>query len=391
MNTRPFFAALTLCLLALSCRNANRKEIMPCEYEESVSEGGIPVIDTIRVADSCRLCTQKLTGAEYVFGKLCPDDGTWDREQDPAEAAFFVPEEGVRNDGLCRALALRYNCAAVFNRVVHSYELYARKLTEAEDTSMTRRDTLDIIVHDRPQYRMESLGRYIRDAEALREARSFIAAYRRFDGDEEPLAAALRRYRDFRATIPELASKELLDDFEEHFWEWYDKRRHVPQIDDIVLLRLHGSDVELTPGQYERLESAAKGETDIDRRAILAIEAAHLGDGTLLLGEIIESGIYTRYLLEVWLLWRAKVQMNAIGPSSFCTIPNNYYDRMRVKCMNTILRHMQTDPDRYDACLLENFIGAGILHRQASISGNESIAILADMRYGQFVDPRLLE
>ena len=348
------------------------------------------MIDTMRVQPPFRLCVQELTGKEYIMNRLGPFEDNYDMEYTPAEDAFFVPEPDIRDDVTCRTLALRYNFVAVMNRVVHAYELYCRKLP-VEDTLMTRRDTLDIIAHDRPKYRMSGLGRYIADPATLKEAEKFLAVYGRFDGDEDPLGEAFGRFNEHFSTLPELASEELLDEFGEHFWEWYDKRRHVPEIDGLVALRINGSDTRLSQEQYDRLTDAMYGETDIDRRAILAIEAAHHADGILQLGEIIESGIYTKYLLEVWLLWRAQVQMKAIGPSSFCMIPNNYYDRMRVKCMNTILRHMQTDPDRYDACLLENFIGVQILHRQASIAGNESLAILASMKSGQFVDLRLLK
>lgn len=392
MKTRAIFLALVMCLVAVSCRNASQKGSGVKTKESVETASAIPVIDTIRVSDHFQLCEQKLTGADYILSILGPDDGTYDNEVTSPEAAFFVPEPGIKQDETCRLVTLRYNCAAVMNRVIHSYELFERKAYGDQlDSTSTRRDTLDVIAHDQPRYRLSALGKYIQEPAALKEARLLLSAYRGFDGNQETLDAAFERYGKFFGTLPELASKELLDDFQEHFWEWYDKSRHVPEIDDITRLRLRDSEVKLTQEQYDRMIEAQYGETDIDRRAILAIEVAHHADGILQLGEIIESGIYTKYLLEVWLLWRAQVQMHAIGPSSFCTIPNNYFDQMRVKCMNTILRHMQTDPDRYDACLLENFIEASILDRQASIAGNESLATLCELKWGGFVDPKLLE
>lgn len=401
MRIQKIITALTICLMAASCKNASTttsasgqtKTPMATTAHKKAPKAvavSIPVIDTMHVSEPYRLCEQKLTGKDHILAVSGPDDGTYDNEVTPEEAAFFVPEADIRDDQLCRTLALRYNYAAVMNRIVHAYELYNRKLPMAEVTVLTRRDTLDLIAHDQPKYRASELGRYIKNPAALKEARDFLAAYRRFDGDQGPLGEAFERYNDYYMNLPKLASEELLDDFEKNFWQWYDKRKHVPEIDDIIRLRLKGSDTKLTQEQYDRLTDAMYGEKDIDRRAILAIESAHQANGILQLGEIIESGIYTKYLLEVWLLWRAQVQMDAIGLSSFCTIPNNYYDMMRVKCMNKILRHMQTDPDKYDACLLENFIGVQALHRQASIAGNESLAILANMKNMMFVHPTAL-
>ena len=77
------------------------------------------------------------------------------------------------------------------------------------------------------------------------------------------------------------------------------------------------------------------------------------------------AGIYTRYILEAWITWRACVQMSVLGPSSFTTIPDNYYDRIRVKCMNTIIRHMQSpDADKYGMFVHPDALGYDYLKEQ---------------------------
>ena len=138
---------------------------------------------------------------------------------------------------------------------------------------------------------------------------------------------------------------------------------------------------------------AVESENDIDRRTILALEYAKWSEwyGAILLGEILESGQYTRYLLETWITWRALVQMTRIGPSSFCVIPDNYYDMVRTKCMETILRHYASSGDPYDLCILENLLIIPVLHRQDSIFGNESMVTLAELQHGMFVHPRVTE
>ena len=148
---------------------------------------------------------------------------------------------------------------------------------------------------------------------------------------------------------------------------------------------------KLSEDQMEHFRIAVESEKDIDRRTILALEYAKWNTwyGSVLLGEILESGQYTRYLLEAWITWRASVQMSFIGPSSFCVIPNNYYDRVRVKCLETMLRHCESSGDVYDLCMMENLLMIPVLHRQGSLAGNESMMTLAELQYGMFVHPRV--
>lgn len=60
------------------------------------------------------------------------------------------------------------------------------------------------------------------------------------------------------------------------------------------------------------------------------------------------------------------------------------------KCLNTILRHIQADPDKYDVCLLENLIACQALHRMGSLYGNESLAVLASLTNQMFIQPSAL-
>ena len=113
-------------------------------------------------------------------------------------------------------------------------------------------------------------------------------------------------------------------------------------------------------------------------------------DAALYLGEILESGIYTKYLLEAWIAWRALVQLEFFAPSSYAVIPNSYYDKIRVKCLNTILRHIQTTPDKYDVCLIENFINCEILYRMDAIYGNEALTDVSELSNGMFIQPSAL-
>lgn len=92
---------------------------------------------------------------------------------------------------------------------------------------------------------------------------------------------------------------------------------------------------------------------DFDTKCVYAIELSHvlMSDCAGILGSLIESKEYSRYLLEVWENWRAKVQFGWFGCSNDSVIPNAYYFKIRNICANTMLRHIQKHPEDNDAFL----------------------------------------
>lgn len=386
-----------LILAALSAFSCGERRFSKSAVE--AAEASFP-IDSLEITGApYKLCDQKLTSYETIMGSV-PDyvDGEFDygKEPTPAEEAFFFPEKDIADTPLVRAVQLRYNYAAVLSRLLHGYELFLRK--SSADSLGTKKDTLAAIAHDRPVLSSSFLRRAIPEAEARQAAERLISVYRRFDGDDSEGSDFDRAFSEYGSGydfLPDIVTEDLLDDFQEHFWEWYDKRKHVPEFDRLASLSIDKElALELSEEQADHWRKAIEGERDIDRRTILALEMLRQGelmqDATIYLGEILESGIYTKYILEAWLAWRAGVQLVFFGPSSFTFIPNNYYDQVRVKCLNTLLRHIQTDPDKYDVCLLENFICCEILHRQGSLYGNESLSTLARLTNALFIQPSAL-
>lgn len=311
------------------------------------------VIDSLAVGEPFMLCEQTITSIETLANITDTTSHSYDRETTPMEQAFFFLPQDLTESGTAKLLMRRYNLCSVINHVVHSYELFRRKSSEMSlrtehDSSavMTKADTLAIIAEDMVPVPASLLAKVLPDAADRKAARSILAAYDRFDGDSRdgsPFSDAFMRNRDYFATVPDLASEELLEEFSGKFWDWYDKKPQVPEIDLIQTLRVNDN-VELTDDQLEHFRMAVGSEKDIDRRTILALEYAkwHEWYDAILLGEILESGQYTRYLLETWITWRALVQMTRIGPYSFCVIPDNYYDIVRTKCTETILRHYES-------------------------------------------------
>lgn len=387
------FLLIAAMLAAVSCFNRSGKA------GDNVSTA---VIDSLAAGDPFRLCEQTLTSIEALESVADTTYDGYDRELTPMDRAFFYMPDDLKDSGTAQLLMRRYNICTVINHVVHGYELFCRKSSDmaflADDDStvvMTKADTLALIAEDRIPVPSSLLARALPDAADRKAAGSILAAYDRFDGDDSdgsPFSDAFVAYREYFATVPEMASEELLDEFSEKFWDWYDKKPHVAEIDMIQELRVEDR-AELSDEQMEHFRQCVESEKDIDRRAILALEYAKWDTwyGAILLGEILESGQYTRYLFEAWITWRASVQMAFIGPSSFTVIPNNYYDQVRVKCLETMFRHYESNGDSYDLCMLENLLVIPVLHRQGSLAGNESMKTLAELQYGMFVHPRVTE
>ena len=400
-----FLTVLSVALFMPSCKGRTNKVPVSANTAEITHEDTTSIFDRLSSSGSPHMFSaQRLTSPEAMEKAFDSSPDDYFHETTPIEETFFFPTKGLRVDSLVRAVQLRYNYATVLNRIVHGYEFFERCISGIEEEDMTYQDTLDIIKESQPKISLSLLRRALPDDRAFRNAKKLLAAYRNFDGDNSEgcaLAVAIDEYSNGYYELPEIVSEKEIKEVEDGFWRWYDKRFAERQIDEIIKTHLKGSKAGLDSLQIEHLKNVVMGEIDSDRRAVLALELAQIDEweGAILLGDLMESGIYTKYLLEVWLSWRTRAQMN-YSPSSFAMIPNNYYDRLRVKCLNTFLSRIQEDEEigdpgsvdtKYIRCLMENMILIQNVHRYGSIPGNDSFATSMHLAYDMFIDPRLLE
>ena len=396
---------ITVCVSLLACKSHNSQKQKGAETSaESAGTGvlsreqpadGATVFENLRATGEPFMLTgQPLTGEKAILDAFYGKDDDYFSENTPAEESFFFPERDIRRTPLVRAVMARYNLACAANKFIQAIEVFQRMPNEwDEEKTLTRKDTLMWVKATQPALSEHFLSRALEGAGegARRSVRRLLSAYKAFDGDEGPLQEAFGHVVEEFNALPEFVSQEDIDTFRDTFWVWYDKARYVPEIDRMVRTHLKdGPKVELDSLQLDRFREVVMGEKDIHRRAILALEYVQVDrrGGALLLGDIIESGIYTPYLLEVWISWRANVQMEH-SPSSFSVIANNYFDRMRVKCFNTFLRHYQESGDGKDLCLIQNLIYCEPVHRQASFAGNESVLTCMHLAYEDFIHPRM--
>ncbi len=400
-------AVFSMMAITLSCGVKKKPAKVPAEtrHVEITHEDTTTIFERVSSSDTLQLLSaQRLTSAKAMEKAFYSEPDDFFHETTPIEETFFFPGKGLRADYLVRAVQLRYNYATVLNRIVHGYEFFERCTSGIEEEELTYQDTLDIIKVSQPKISQSLLRRALPGDRAYHNAQKLLAAYRNFDGDNSEgcaLELAIDEYSNGYNELPEIVSEKEIDEVREGFWKWYDKRLVESEIDEMVKTHLKDAKEAISDDAREQFKKVVMGERDVDRRAVLALELAQIDEweGAILLGDLMESGIYTKYLLEVWLSWRTHVQMN-YSPSSFALIPNNYYDRLRVKCLNTFLSRIQErkgngdsefDESMYIRCLMENMILIHNIHRQGSIPGNDSFATSMHLAYDMFIDPRLLE
>ena len=112
------------------------------------------------------------------------------------------------------------------------------------------------------------------------------------------------------------------------------------------------------------LRLMAEQTPNFDRECIYTVEFAHQlrheepHPAILKLEGLMKSGKYSHYLHEVWRTWRCLKQLE-ISPSLDGMIPNLKHNKMRYRCLNTILKQIIKNPqDIYainDFCFLATY------------------------------------
>lgn len=169
---------------------------------------------------------------------------------------------------------------------------------------------------------------------------------------------------------------------------YYDKSAFVPDIKRFRDARAYfdSASVQIKDPVGE-IEARMKAPMDFDTKCVYAIELSHVQpvDCVDTLGALIESRIYSRYLLEVWENWRAEAQFGWFGCSNDSEIPNAYYLKIRNICANTMIRHIQKHPEDNDAYLrLFRLLYCEPIHRGGGLFGNGVVAILCHLRSAEY-------
>ena len=360
-------------------------------------KGAKGIVEPDTLNDPGAICEPELTTLEH-FTVVGQDDGDG-YGNTPDGLKLFIPPEDLSGYDIAQTVRDRYNYALVRDMIVNDYEWMRREMIdlglELEDPDESI-DTVGVADKHIISIPDESLREAISDPKLGSLAKTVLGTYNAYDGREDsdgPLFVKTKEWKSFIDNMVPISSQETLERFEDSFWTWYDKRRHVPEIDSLMTARFEaGIHPEMSEEDLTRLLNLVQSEEDIDRRTILAIELAPFipSEAVFLLGEILESGLYSKYILEAYVNWRAMTQEQYFGSSSMSMIPNDLYNQVCGRCVETILRHYVRFEDPFDLCLIDNLIGCGVLPRFGWIFGNGATPALYNLRERSFLPPDIL-
>ena len=272
------------------------------------------------------------------------------------------------------SFAERWNKATFLRRFVNAEELFVRNNTHVDDSLTT-----ETVRGEFPMLKNEYQLAF-RNSTCVAKAKKLVKMLRTIDHEPEAckeMSGLFLELVNIPYDTPDYATEAEIEAIQKDFWTLYDKSQFVPDIAEIQHVRVNEDDGTMA---LERLRISLQKRyveaTDFDERCILACEMASCGqeNGIDYLGELIEAGRYSRYLLEVWVAWRLYAQESVFGISTFSIIPDNLYDNARLLVAKEYLKHIRAHPDDMLArVLLLNLTYTENLHRFGGYYGNESL------------------
>ncbi len=304
------------------------------KYLAEISELSFPVNDSLKALEQDFYYDIDLCALEDKF----------------ADDIFLDFEDGVARDTFALAVKELYDRNSVLNYYISLYELrVAYELFYCDSVSASRHPSpLDGTL--RPSEM--KLTNVFPDRKLRSLLSDLLTKIRRNSDFEDSTVPIYESFVSYPYTYEFPFDTLRLSNADKNRKEYNDKSRFVP---DIKYFQNYYAFGDSTSFAYEdpvaEIASRLKPEMDFDTKCVYAIELSHImsDEGIDVLGALIESREYSRYLVEVWENWRVNVQDSYFGLSNSSVIPNAYYSKIRGICVNTVLRHIQSHPDDDDA------------------------------------------
>ena len=272
------------------------------------------------------------------------------------------------------SFAERWNKAAFLRRFVNAEELFERANTNIGDslTTETKRGELPLLKNE---YQLA-----FRNSTCVAKAKKLVKMLTTIDyvpAECEKMASLFGELVNVPYDTPDYVTEADIDAIQKDFWTLYDKSQYVQDIAEIQKIRVNEDyGTEALENLRSSLQKRYVEAKDFDERCILACEMTSCGqeNGIDYLGELIEAGQYSKYLLEVWADWRLYAQQGVFGISTYSEIPDNLYDNARLLVAKAYARHIKENPDdKLAKVLLLNLTYTETLHRVGGYYGNEAL------------------
>ena len=321
--------------------------------------------------DSISVQSEDFVYKDYQEPEWYEEDGTTGTLQTMCDLDDWLHgTQQQKANPLTRKLLDAYNSSVVWHDIEHDLQLYFRfgdQLTDENDelapfTTYEAIEQLDCSI--------------ISDTEISSQARKLKQYAIILQKD-----TTQTQYFDYRDTyIGNSVEKFHVSNFgdisEDEYWEMVNPVNWVEDYDSISDKRMSGDSI------YQAfLVKQLHEEKDINRRCVYAIEYAHSStdgphfqDAKPYLIQIMTDNKYSPLLKDVWRTWRA-IQSAEMGMSKDSSIPNFEYNRLRNRCAQTILNHIENHPD--DILAIDIFLVLGFcdnINRYGGFAfGNQSV------------------
>lgn len=373
-----------LLLLIVGCGNRNSKSSVPrierspewgiVKAEEKVAESEDTEESFATIPDVPYEPKATFTGRTSLEA-LCPG-GSEEYVLGTANTKYLdgCYYTGDKSTPFLASFAERWNKAAFLRRFVNAEELFERENTNIGDslTTDTVRGRLPMLKNE---YQLA-----FRSSTCVAKAKKLVKMLKTIDyvpTEREKMAHLFGELVNVPYDTPDYATEADIEAIQKDFWTLYDKSQYVKDIAEIQKIRVNEDyGTEALENLRSSLQKRYVEATDFDERCILACEMACCGqeNGIDYLGELIEAGQYSKYLLEVWVDWRLYAQQGVFGISTYSEIPDNLYDNARLLVAKEYVKHIIEHPDdKLAKVLLLNLTYAETLHRVGGYYGNEAL------------------
>ena len=270
------------------------------------------------------------------------------------------------------SLALYYNARLAYNTAAYDLSTISRYLNDRDKTPFI--NSFDSI-------NVEAISDF-KLREVLKNVGKDVANVLRSGNDPSEVALpSVQKYN------------ELIDHFEDNLFAGqlnHDEYDPTTVINGYA--KIHGDAIDDSVNHFKDLLQLTLGETDFQKKCVYAMELAKCGhtngEGqqavTTIIDSLLLSGEYSPLLRELWLIWRANLQMYLFsGRSNDSAMYNLFYNDMKNRVAGTYLVRIKSNPE--DKIALKEFFRlaneGNVTRDSGTLLGNN--CILDEMRIYQ--------
>lgn len=339
---KEFLTILTVGAIAVGC--TGKSTTVALEVPEFPYQA---ILDSIENGDSPSIGGER-TGMDPISNRI----------------RYYIPSQEQKEDSLVDSLALYYNTQLAYNTAAYDVGTISRYFEERDKMPFINSfDSINLNGISDAVFR-----------ETLKLVSEEVAGELRKGND--PSQAAMPAVQKFNDLIVNLEGSLFAGRLNH---DEYDMGTVIQNYEEI-----HGNALNDSVNHFKDLLQMTLGEQDFQKKCVYARELANCshtnGEGqksvTTIIDNLLRSGEYSPLLRELWLIWRANLQMYAFsGRSNDSAMYNLFYNDMRNRVAGTYLDRIKSNP--HDKIALKEFFRLAnednVMRDRGTLLGNNCI------------------